>query len=198
MPQIAARGGLPVGKYHDGAALGVRGCVRCARETAKGSWGATMQLETSRFGSIDVDPNDIITFTQPILGFQDYRRFVLLPGPSSYLKWLQSTDAGELAFIVMDPSVVVPDYAIGIRPAELSELAVTSVDELDVYTLVVVPEDKMKVRTNLRAPVLVNPKLRLAKQALLDHSDYPIQFFLAQPQQGQGQAREASNARSNP
>ncbi|MFO7976398.1 MAG: flagellar assembly protein FliW [Candidatus Hydrogenedentota bacterium] len=157
-----------------------------------------MHLETSRFGTIDIDPDAIITFTQPILGFQDYRRFVLMPGPSAYLKWLQSTEAGELAFILMDPSVVMADYTIEIRPGELSELAVTSVKELDVYTLVVVPEDKAKVRTNLRAPILVNPRRRLAKQTLLDHSDYPIQHFLAQPQEGQGSAREASNARSNP
>lgn len=157
-----------------------------------------MQLETSRFGTIDVDPDAVITFTQPILGFQDYRRFVLLPGPSNYLKWLQSTEAGDLAFILMDPKAVVADYAVEIRPGELSELAVTSVGELDIYTLVVVPEDKTKVRTNLRAPILINPRRRLAKQALLDYSDYPIQFFLAQPQEGQGAAREASNARSNP
>ncbi len=157
-----------------------------------------MQLVTSRFGAIEVDPDTIITFTQPILGFQDYRRFVLLPGPSEYLRWLQSTEAGELAFILMNPTVVVPDYTIEMKSVELSELAVISLDDLDIYTLVVVPEDKAKVRTNLRAPILINPKLRLAKQALLDRSDYPIQFFLAQPQQGHGQARETSNARSNP
>lgn len=167
------------------------------QEAATDDWGIVMQLETSRFGAMDVDPNAIITFTQPILGFQDYRRYILLPGPSNYLKWLQSTESGELAFILMDPTVVMPEYSVDMRPAELSELAVTTTDELDIYTLVVVPEDKGKVRTNLRAPILVNPKVRLAKQALLDRSEYPIQFFLAQPQEGQGQAREASNARSN-
>ncbi len=146
---------------------------------------------------MDVDPDTIITFTQPILGFQDYRRFILLPGPSAHLKWLQSTESGDLAFILMVPTVVVPDYTIEIRPSELAELAVTAVTDLDIYTLVVVPEDKSKVRTNLRAPILINHRLRLGKQALLDHSDYPIQYFLAQPQEGQGQAREASNARSN-
>ncbi|HPN14197.1 MAG TPA: hypothetical protein PLA65_19220 [Spirochaetota bacterium] len=44
-----------------------------------------MQLETARFGSLEVAPDAVITFTQPILGFQDYRRFVVLPGPSDYL-----------------------------------------------------------------------------------------------------------------
>ena len=41
-----------------------------------------MQLRTSRFGDIDVPDGSVITFTQPIIGFQEYRRFVLLPGPA--------------------------------------------------------------------------------------------------------------------
>ncbi len=157
-----------------------------------------MQLETARFGTLEVDPDAVITFTQPILGFQEYRRFVQLSGPSDYLRWLQSTESGELAFIMMVPTVLIPDYHVDVRPAELSELAVSSIEELEIYTLVVVPEDKSKVRTNLRAPILINPRLRLAKQALMDRSDYPIQFFLAPPHQGQGQAREASHAGLNP
>jgi flagellar assembly factor FliW len=84
-----------------------------------------MQLNTTRFGTLEVNDGDVITFTQPILGFQDQRRFVLLPGPEgSPLKWLQSTESGELAFIVMDPRAVVPDYEVRPGPQEMAELAV--------------------------------------------------------------------------
>jgi flagellar assembly factor FliW len=161
------------------------------------SGGYDMQLETSRFGQIEVEPNSIITFTQPILGFQEYRRFVLLPGPGESLTWLQSTDSTDLAFILLDPRSVVSDYQIEVRPSELTELAVSSVDELDVYTLVVVPDDPTQVRTNLKAPILISMKHRLGRQTLLDRSNYPIQFFLAQAQPGNGNPQEASNARSN-
>jgi flagellar assembly factor FliW len=154
-----------------------------------------MLLETTRFGSLQIDPATVITFTQPILGFQEFRRYVLLPGPSEYLTWLQSTDSGELAFILIDPCVLVPDYRVELRPPELAELAVNSASELELYTLVVVPHDQSQVRTNLRAPILVNRKLRLGKQTILDTTDYPIQFFLAKAKEGRPQ--EKPHARSH-
>lgn len=154
-----------------------------------------MKLETSRFGMLEIDPESIITFTQPILGFQEFRRYILLPGPSEHLTWLQSTDSADLAFILMDPRAVVPDYAVDLRQQELSELAVASVDDLNVYTLIVVPQDPSKVRTNLRAPVLINARLRLGKQTILDRSNYPIQFYLAQAKKGEPQ--EVTNARAD-
>lgn len=142
-----------------------------------------MQLDTTRFGTIEVDPDKVITFTQPILGFAEYRRYVVLPGPSEHLSWLQSTDAIDLAFIVMDPRAVIPDYNVKPKGSELSELAAANADELDVYTLVVVPQDGSQVRTNLKAPILVNPRQRLGKQTILDHSEYPVQYFLTQTPQ---------------
>lgn len=160
-----------------------------------------MQLETSRFGLIDVADEDVITFTQPILGFQEFRRFVVLPGPAGgELKWLQSTENGALAFIIMDPRQVVPDYRATLKSSERQELAVETVEELDLYTLVVVPEDRTKIRTNLRAPILINPRQRLGKQAILDQSDYPVQFFLASSPPSPDDTvpnREVSHARSD-
>lgn len=158
-----------------------------------------MRLETSRFGEINVDDDTIITFTQPIIGFQEYRRFTLVPGPDdAAVKWLQSTESGDLAFLLMDPLQVMPDYRVELSRRELDELAVSEVSELDVYTLLVVPEDTAKIRTNLRAPILINEKHRLGKQTVLEKSNYPVQFFLAQAQQGTVEPKEVTNARPNP
>ncbi len=143
-----------------------------------------MQLDTTRFGTIAVDDSAVITFTQPIIGFQELRRFVILPGPSgSMVSWLQSVDSGSLAFLVMDPRQVVPDYRVDPGPNELAELAATTVADLDIYTLVVVPHDRTQVRTNLKAPIIINAKHRLGKQMVLDRTDYPIQYPLAQARQ---------------
>ena len=153
-----------------------------------------MQLDTTRFGTLEVDPGTVITFTQPIIGFQEFRRFLLLAGPpDSGVEWLQSTDSGELAFLLMDPRQVIPDYRVPMGQHVLSELAATTEEDVDTYTLLVIPEDKAKVRTNLKAPILINVKQRLGKQVVLERSDYPIQFFLAQAQEPQ----EVSNARSD-
>lgn len=144
-----------------------------------------MLLETTRFGAVEVDDDAVITFTQPIIGFQDYRRFVVLPGPEgSRVWWLQSTESGELAFVIMDPRSVVPDYEVRLGGHELTELAAKDVSELEVYTLVVVPQDPSEVRTNLKAPVLINRRQRLGKQTILEKSSYPVQFALAQVKRG--------------
>lgn len=157
-----------------------------------------LRITTTRFGDLKVDEGSILTFTQPIIGFQEFRRFVLVPGPEEgAVTWLQSIEESDLAFILMDPRSVYPDYRVELGNHELSELAVTSVDELDVYTLVVVPADPSKVRTNLKAPILINPKVRLGKQTILEKSNYPVQFFLAQAKQGKPESKEVSNARTN-
>lgn len=157
-----------------------------------------MQLDTTRFGAIEIDDKEVITLTQPILGFQEFRRFVLREGPDgSGLKWLQSVDAGDLAFILMNPTTLISDYTVELRPHDLTELAADTIDELSVYTLVVVPQDKTQIRTNLRAPILINPKHRLGKQLILDRSQYPIRFYLAQKNGGGGESEEISHAGSD-
>ena len=157
-----------------------------------------MKLQTTRFGAVDIDSELILTFTQPIIGFPEQRRFVLLPaGEGSSVKWLQSVESGELAFLVMDPRTVMPDYAVDLGGSELAELAAESVSALDIYTLVVVPQDRSLVRTNLKAPIMVNPRHRLAKQTILERSDYPVQYLLARGQQGPDRKQEAVHARSD-
>lgn len=152
-----------------------------------------IHVQTSRFGTLDIEPDALITFTQPIIGFQDYRRFVLAPGPeASGLSWLQSTENGDLAFLMIRPTAVFQNYKVTLQPLELAELAAPNIDSLEIYTLLVVPEDKRKVRTNLKAPILINPSRGLGKQTVLESSDYPIQFFLAE-----AKPQEAAHARSD-
>ena len=158
-----------------------------------------MHLETTRFGTLEIDESAILTFTQPIIGFQAYRRFVLLDQTDDgKVFWLQSTDTGDLAVVLMDPRSVRPDYDIGRRKGDLVELAADSVDDLDVYTLVVVTESPRQVRTNLKAPILIHRAQRLAKQTILDDNDYPVQFVLTPPQDSAQTPQEVSNARANP
>lgn len=150
-----------------------------------------MKLQTTRFGEIEVDENQILTFVKPILGFQKYEKFILIPGPNeSPLWWLQSVEDGALAFLLLEPLQLLPDYQVSFTPQDLHELQSTSPEEISIYTLLVVPDDPSKIRTNLKAPIVVNAKTRLAKQMVLDRTDYPVQWFLAQPQNEQTTNRQ--------
>ena len=155
-----------------------------------------MKLETSRFGEVDVDDTDVLTFTQPIIGFQEFRRFVRVPGPEgSSITWLQSTESGDLAFMLLDPREVMDDYSIRLSQSEFAELAINDLAELEVFTIVVAPRDPKQVRTNLKAPILINPRLRLGKQTILEKCDYPVQYYLAKAPARE--RTEIGNARTN-
>ena len=141
-----------------------------------------MELETTRFGVITINEEDVITFTQPLLGFHVYRHFILLPGPEeSPLLWLQSVEDGTLAFLLMDPTLVVPDYTAGLARLVQDELDARDEHSIQFYTTVTVPRDGSAIRTNLKAPIALNRKAGLALQVILDEPQYPVHYVLHSP-----------------
>ena len=64
-----------------------------------------MKVQTTRFGSVEVDDSRILEFTNGLLGFSSYTQYALLqPDDDGLFFWLQSTEAPELAFVVTDPA----------------------------------------------------------------------------------------------
>lgn len=140
-----------------------------------------MKLNTTRFGEITIEEDKIIIFVKPILGFQDYKRFIILPaGSECPIYWLQSVDDGKLAFLMVDPFYILPSYKVTFNKEDLSDLEAENPEEIKIYTLLVIPQDPKQIRTNLRAPIVVNTKKNLAKQMILDKTEYPVQWFLCQ------------------
>lgn len=65
-----------------------------------------VNFNTSRFGKFSVSENKIIHFVRGIPGFEKLRRFVLLDHNSEgSLKWLQSIDDPDVAFLLTTPSI---------------------------------------------------------------------------------------------
>ena len=158
-----------------------------------------MQVQTTRFGSVEVDGDRVITFTQPILGFADCTRYALIEGPGKgTIYWLQSVDRPDVAFLVMDPLQVVPDYEVNLSESEVKDLELADETEAVLLTLVVVPDDKTYVRTNLRAPVIYNPRRNVAKQVVLYGSEYPVKYYLrAEVREAESGRTEETNAGSD-
>jgi flagellar assembly factor FliW len=152
----------------------------CTAVVVNGGEMNKMKVETTRFGTLDVDEKTVVHFTQPILGFSDCHDYIIIEGPSSgKVWWLQSCDRPEVAFIVMDPLHVAPDYEVRLDASAVEDLSLETAGDARLLTIVVVPEDRSRIRTNLKAPIIYNPKTNLAKQVILHDSDYPVQYPLA-------------------
>jgi flagellar assembly factor FliW len=149
---------------------------------------AAMQVDTTRFGTIEIDDDELVVFDDGLPGFRGRRTMVLLgggemPGGESgdghhSLFWLQDTSDPELAFMTIVPWAAYPDYDIDIDPSEVDG---AQVDDLCVLNIVTVRREDGGVRltSNLLAPVVINTATRKGKQVILQNQDWPVQAPLA-------------------
>lgn len=112
--------------------------------------------------------NEVINFTEGLIGLPKMRRAVLVP-MNEYLPfcWLASLDDENNRFIVIDPQAVFPDYAPEI-PAENGK------SELQKLVIVKISSDWEKTTVNLRAPIFYNSETRKGAQIVLTESTYNL------------------------
>ncbi len=76
-----------------------------------------MNVTTSRFGRIAVEPCDVIQFPAGMLGLEDCRRWMLLADTQNdALAWMQCVERPAVALAVVSPRRFVPDYQLRIAP----------------------------------------------------------------------------------
>src|SRR5512136_2461693 len=125
-----------------------------------------MIVHTSRFGVVEVDADRVISFTRGILGFPKYKEYVLIqPEPDSTFYWLQSVDAADLAFVVTDPLLFVPDYVVPIREETRADLGLT--DDASAQILVIVNKVGDMLTANLQGPLVIHATTRQAAQIVI-------------------------------
>lgn len=135
-----------------------------------------MQLETQRFGTLAIPEESVIEFEQGLYGFEDQHRFALLPvdQDQSRLLWLLSVDNPELALLIVDPTLIHPDYNPPVDPADLHALGLGSAAAGIVMTVCVLNSDPAKITANLQAPLVFNPAARKGRQVISLDPSLPV------------------------
>ncbi|HEX30366.1 TPA: flagellar assembly protein FliW [Candidatus Poribacteria bacterium] len=136
-----------------------------------------MRVKTLRFGEIEVDEGEIITFPEGLLGFAGHKRYVILePREIAPLKWLQSVDEGWLAFVIVDPFIFKRNYEFDVPEDCAKQLGMRDASDAIVYVILTVDDDPSKTTANLQAPILISKRTRLAKQLILMNGDYDVRY----------------------
>jgi len=143
-----------------------------------------MKIETTRFGQIEIDPERVLKFPEGLLGFPDNKEFALLQtNNEGTFFWMQSIDRAELAFVVCDPLLFVPDYQVPVKPEDFVEIALESMD--DAQVLIIVNKIDWNLTGNLQGPLVINAGNRWGKQLVLSEKKYstrhPLINLEAQP-----------------
>ena len=139
-----------------------------------------MEIETLRFGKIEIDENRIFRFALPIIGFDELKDFIILDlNKDSFFKWLQSVEDPALAFPIVSVFSMNVDYSIDLPDNVIEALKIKDAESLLVMNVASIPQNNPQGTTiNLLAPIVFNLDELLAGQVILSGSGYDISFPL--------------------
>ncbi len=139
-----------------------------------------MKIGTRKFGDIHIEAGKILTMPEGLPGFPGFDHFVLIEDKKTApFCWFQSTQAPDLALVVMDPFLFMPDYQVNV------DILITEMDwknskrkDLLIYVVVNISrENETKTITaNLMGPLVINTKNNQAVQLIMADSPYSCQY----------------------
>ncbi len=136
-----------------------------------------MEVRTTRFGTLNIAEDRVISFPKGLLGFSQQKRYCLLePGEDSAFFWLQSLEEPSLAFVVTDPALFVPEYSVPIRPEQMQDLALGRLEDAQVF--VIVNKVDQHLTGNLQGPLVINTMTRTGEQMVLAEKRWTTRHLL--------------------
>lgn len=134
-----------------------------------------MDINTSRFGKVRIEQEDVINFPEGILGFNSLHKFVLLDDPNDEIfAWLQSCENPHIAFPVLEPELFAENYKVSLSKGDLEALKVSTLAGTRAFCIITVPADPTQMTANIKAPVVINVKEKLARQCVLADNSLAI------------------------
>lgn len=151
-------------------------------------------IHSARFGPLQYDPQQVITFPKGIPGFDTFTQYILLPldqEQSHPFYILHSVEDGKLSFMVLDTLRFFPSYEIKLADEVVEELQIEKPEDVLILSTVTVRGDWQTATTNLKAPLVINTVKRLGQQVVLDQSEYLIKQPLFEPKENNAHGSRA-------
>jgi flagellar assembly factor FliW len=133
--------------------------------------GEKRLIQSSQFGSLEIEVDYVFHFKEGILGFEELRDFVLISDEDTVpFKWLISLEEPAIGFPLLNPWHIMLEYEPGVK------IDLNTEAPLVVVTL----EDENGLMTaNLKAPILLNVKDMSGRQIILTSDKYSTNHVIS-------------------
>lgn len=134
---------------------------------------------TNQPDRVAVPTESIIMLPLGLLGFEVNKRYVLLADTDEApFMWLQMLEEPKQAFLVMPPSIAMPEYRPDLSLEDVEFLGLRNPDDAMIVNIVTV-RGPNQATMNLKGPVVVNRLTLLAKQVIpVNAADYDLRHPL--------------------
>jgi flagellar assembly factor FliW len=135
-----------------------------------------MDITTTRFGTVQISEDDVLTFVDGLIGMEECRYWALLAdAQNSALGWLQSLDRPEVALAVVCPRRFVDDYRARVTRRDVEPLGLTAAG--DAQVLAIVNQVGESLALNLKAPLVIHVATRKGRQ-IVAKDNHSVQHLL--------------------
>ena len=132
-----------------------------------------MIVASDLLGEVVVEEDELITFPTGLLGFPATRTFILIPSEREGMYWLQSAEHSPLAFVLVDPFLAFPGFAVDVSPADLSDLDAVTAADVAILAIVTLGSE---CTMNLQGPLAFNLGKKRGKQLAVANSEYGVRY----------------------
>ena len=124
---------------------------------------------------------NIINLPTGLFGFSEIRSMELVYDEEELpFMWLRQDDQDGLAFIVIEPGGIIPNYSVEVADADVQILGISGPEDTMILNIVTLPSNQTgKISLNLVGPIIVNRKTLVGKQCIINnHEEYSARHIL--------------------
>lgn len=153
---------------------------------------ANIKVDT-RFGELEIDSSQVITFPRGIPGFEKSTHWKLFHEIDEQGNWvsgvivyLQSIDDSDVLLPLTDPTLFGFNYDLVLSDSEVAELKLEDPNDVLVLTTLSVKTPAASggqrpsitdMYANISAPILINTKSRIGMQKMLTGKEASVDFI---------------------
>jgi flagellar assembly factor FliW len=115
----------------------------------------TVTVESSRFGALQIDKDEVIAFPAGLIGLGGRSYVLVTTDDDNAFRWLQSADDPAIALPVTNPFAFFADYAIDLSDDDTERVGADD-DDVAVWVTVRTGPELSDFSVNLRAPIVIS------------------------------------------
>ncbi|MFF2483656.1 flagellar assembly protein FliW [Paenibacillus sp. NPDC058071] len=116
-----------------------------------------------------------LDFADSIYGFEAFNRYKVeeVEENSPFLH-IKNIDEPNIGFVVISPFDVYADYEFQLNDRLIAELGVSHAEDVCVLSIITIKKPFEKSTINLLAPLVINVKTGVGRQAVLNGTNYLV------------------------
>jgi flagellar assembly factor FliW len=133
-----------------------------------------MQIESSRFGMLEVREDTVLTFPDGLIGLPGTQYALVAQSEKTPFYWLHSIEYTDLAVPVTQPWLFFSNYEVEISDDEAKQIGIAESNQAEIFCVVKATSELENFTINLAGPVIVNNETRQGRQIINGATGYSV------------------------